>query len=473
MPGHGLGLAGSVAVLALSGGGLRYQCPQSGIFSQILEVQVLLLGYFQVGSQPFQPVSQLSQPPLCPALGHEPMLSTRHSHTLLQLEAKTMSTTSLLAHNDGRRRTPMSDEIQENAVNGKVWADFCDNLKEAGQIILDNSTDDLDRLEGFRYLSRLTRGELGRLENHGPAHTQILPIAHNVKIGCDNPDALYQGVPISGAYDYRIRGPRGTVNYLSLNALSGSFGMGGAPPGRQGALAFNDPQPGEQVDVIASASEPELEPGQRWLQTGPETNQIAIRNFYLDRSVERPSELHIECLNGPDELPPPLSAQRLTHGLARAALGVHGIARRFVEWLDMFQERPNTLEFLPKRDGPGGWGDPTQKFRHGYWILEPGQALVIDVPPIDVYYWNFQLNNIWEESLDYDWLQVTVNKHTAVYEPDGTARIIVADEDPGFANWIHTAYRRHGTMGLRYNQVVEDIPPTLRVMEAADLPSLR
>lgn len=46
MPGHGLGLAGSVAVLAFSGGGLRYQCPQSGIFSQVLEVQVLLLGYF-------------------------------------------------------------------------------------------------------------------------------------------------------------------------------------------------------------------------------------------------------------------------------------------------------------------------------------------------------------------------------------------------------------------------------------------
>jgi len=368
----------------------------------------------------------------------------------------------------------MSDEIRENAVNGKVWADFCDNLKEAGQIILDNSTDDLDRLEGFRYLSRLTRGELGRLENHGPGHTQVLPIPYNVKIGCDNPDALYQGVAISGSLDYRIHGPRGTVNYLSLNALSGSFGMGGAPPDRQGNLAFNDPQPGEQVDVIASVNEPEhLEPGQRWLPTGPETNQIVIRNFYLDRHTERPSELQIECLNGPEGTPPPLSPQRLTHGLARAALGVHGIARRFVEWLDMFQERPNTLEFLPPRDGPGGWGDPTQMFRHGYWTLEPGQALVIDVPPIDVYYWNFQLNNIWEESLDYDWLQVTVNKHSAVYEPDGTARIIVADEDPGFANWIDTNHRRHGTMGMRYNQVVEDIPPTLRVVDVADLPSLR
>lgn len=295
-----------------------------------------------------------------------------------------------------------------------------------------------------------------------------------MKIGCDNPDALYQGVAINGTFDYRITGPRGTVNYLSMNALSGGFGMGSAPPGRQGSLAFNDPQADEQVDVIATVNEPEqLDPGQRWLELGPETNQIVIRNFYLDRTTERPSELQIECLNGPTDLPPPLTAQRLTHGLARAALGVHGIVRRFVGWLDMFQERPNTLEFLPRQDVPGGWGDPTQEFRHGYWTLEPGQALVIEVPPIDVYYWNFQLNNIWEESLDYDWFQVTVNKHSAVYEPDGTARIIVADEDPGFANWIDTAHHRHGTMGLRYNQVAEDIPPTCTVIDVADLPSLR
>ena len=402
------------------------------------------------------------------------MLLPAASANLLRLPDNTSGASSLPVDHEGKTRMQTSDENRDNAVNGKAWADFCDSLKEAGQIILDNSTDDIDRLEGFRYLTRLTRGELGRLESHGPAYARILPIAHNVKIGCDNPDALYQGVSISGAYDYRISGPRGTVNYLSMNALSGGFGVGSAPPGRQGTLAFNNPQPDEQVDVIASVNEPEqLGPVQRWLQLGPETNQIVVRNFSLDRTTERPSELQIECLNGPTDPPPPLSAQRLTHGLARAALGVHGIVRRFADWLDMFQQRPNTLDFLPPRDGPGGWGDPTQAFRHGYWTLEPGQALVIDVPPIDVYYWNFQLNNIWEESLDYEWLQVTVNKHTAAYQPDGAARIIVADEDPGFANWIDTAHHRHGTMGLRYNQVVEDIPPTLRVVDVVDLPSLR
>ncbi|WP_420638219.1 hypothetical protein [Candidatus Poriferisocius sp.] len=374
--------------------------------------------------------------------------------------------------NDARPANP--ENAAESAVDGTAWADFCDRLKEAGDLILDNSTDEIDRLEGFRYLSRLTRGELRRLEHQGPAYPRILPISYNVKIGCDNPDALYQGVSINGAFDYRIRGPRGTVNYLSMNALSGGFGQGAAPPGRQGSLAFNDPQPGEMVDVIASMTEPEgLQPNQRWLEIGRETNQIVIRNFFLDRTGERPSELQIECLNGPADPPPPMSRAQLVRGLHGAAMGVHGTVGRFVGWLHMFRERPNTLDVLPRQNGAGHWGDPTQTFRHGYWTLEPGEALVIDVPPVDVYYWNFQLNNIWEESLDYEWRQVTVNKHTAVYEPDGTARLIVADEDPGFANWIDTSHHRHGCMGLRYNQVAEDIPPACRVMNVADLPALR
>jgi len=48
---------------------------------------------------------------------------------------------------EGKTRMQTSDENRDNAVNGKAWADFCDSLKEAGQIILDNSTDDIDRLE--------------------------------------------------------------------------------------------------------------------------------------------------------------------------------------------------------------------------------------------------------------------------------------------------------------------------------------
>ena len=363
----------------------------------------------------------------------------------------------------------------DDAVSGKAWADFCDSLKSAGELILDHSTDDLDRIEGFRYLSRLARGGLvAFVENGDPVFAQILPIPHNLKIGCDNPDALYQNVAIDPAYRYRIHGPRGTVNYLSVGAYSGGYGAGAARPGRQGVIEDNDADADGYVDLVASVDEPErLAPGQRWLRMAPETTTLIIRNFYLDRTAETPSDLRIDCLNPPTPGPGPFSASQLAEGLAMAGLFVHGVVRRFAGWVDDYlAERPNTLDFIPGTDSTSGWGDPNQLIRMGYWTLEPGQALVIDVPPLEAYYWNFQLNNIWEESLDYHRLQVTVNKHTARYRADGTCRIVVAAEDPGHGNWIDTAGHRHGTMGLRYNQAVADLPPTCRVVpltEVADL----
>ncbi len=365
-----------------------------------------------------------------------------------------------------------ADPYLNDAVSGKAWEDFCDSLKSAGQLILDHSTDDLDRIEGFRYLSRLTRGGLHAfIENGDRVFADILPIPHNLKIGCDNPDSYYQNVPIDPAYRYRIAGTRGTVGYLSIGAYSGGYGAGAATPGCQDVIESNATDGDEFIDLIVSVDEPaELQPDQRWLRMSPETTTIIIRNFYLDRTSEVVSNLHIECLNPPVEGPGALSATELTRGLAMSGLYVHGVARMFIGWVeDLFADRPNTLEFLPKGDTANGWGDPNQKFRHGYWTLEPGQALVIDVPPIEAFYWNFQLNNLWEESLDYRRLQVTVNKHTARYEADGSVRIIVADHDPGQGNWIDTAHHRHGTMGLRYNQVTTDVPPTLRVVDVSDL----
>lgn len=366
----------------------------------------------------------------------------------------------------------MTDTTPDPAITGESWASFCDSLKAAGEKVIEHSDDDLDRIEGFRYLSRLTRGGLQAfLENGQPPYAQILPIPHNLKIGCDNPDAYYQQVPIDPKFDYRIHGPRGTVNYLSVGAYSGGYSSGAATPGMQGHIVDNDPDIAGYVDLHASVEEPaSLAPGQRWLRLEPVTSTLIIRNFYLDRASERPSDLTLECLNPPAPGPGPLTPKQLNHGLAMTGLYVHGVVDMFLGWMnDLFADRPNTLEFLPDGDSAGGWGDPNQLFRHGSWQIEAGQAAIIDVPAIDAFYWNFQLNNMWEESLDYQFLQVTVNKHTAAYEADGTARLIVAAEDPGFGNWIDTADHLYGAWGLRYNQVVEDLAPTITIIDVDDI----
>ncbi|MEM8706817.1 MAG: hypothetical protein AAGE98_10205 [Actinomycetota bacterium] len=363
----------------------------------------------------------------------------------------------------------MADEHRDTAVSGQAWADFCDALKSAGDLIVDNGTDDLDRIEGFRYLSRLARGGLTAfVENGDRTRPFILPIPFNLKIGCDNPDADYRNVGVDPRHTYRITGTRGTVNFLSIGAYSGGYGTNSATPGAQGNITDNDPEMDRPIDIIASVEPPDrLEPGQQWLELSPETTVIIVRNFFLDRETERSSELGIECLDPPSTHPGAFSAKELTHGLTMAGFYVHGIVRRFLDWLVMFRENPNTLEFLPSDDGPGGWGDPNQLFRHGCWELPEGKAFVITVPAIRAFYWNFQLNNMWEESLDYRRFPVTVNAHTATYEPDGTARLVISPVDLGWGNWISTAHHDHGTWGLRYNQVVEDIAPTIEMIDLA------
>ena len=51
-------------------------------------------------------------------------------------------------------------EIRDDVVSGRAWAEFCDALKAAGDLVQQRSTCDLDRIEGYRFLSRLARGGL-------------------------------------------------------------------------------------------------------------------------------------------------------------------------------------------------------------------------------------------------------------------------------------------------------------------------
>ncbi len=64
---------------------------------------------------------------------------------------------------------------------------------------------------------------------------------------------------------------------------------------------------------------------------------------------------------------------------------------------------------------------------------------------------------------------MTINKHTAHYEPDGSVRLVIAHRDPGVPNWMDTSGHRHGAMGLRWNQAKADVEPTVRVVPLSEL----
>jgi len=357
----------------------------------------------------------------------------------------------------------------DRLMAGRSWEEFCDTLKSAGQTILAEGSPDgeLDRSEGFRYLSRLTRAALETFVEYRDPLAPVLhrPVHETAKIGADNPDNYYQHASISGAYEYRIRGTRGTIHYLDFATQSGGVASSGGS--RQGGhLDANDMEigPDGSFEILLSC---EKKPG-NWLPMTPDTAALIVRQTFLDRDREQPARLAIERIGG-DGKPTPLTAEALDAGLRSAAGLVVSCAALFSSWAQGFQKHTNELPKFDDSISMGAGGDPNICYYHSYWKLGPEEALVIEVTPPDCESWNFQLDNHWMESLDYRHHRIHVNKHTARYRHDGSVRIVVAHRDPGVENWIETAGHGQGTMCFRWIRADTHPQPRTRVVSLSDL----
>jgi len=372
----------------------------------------------------------------------------------------------------------MSDDADatRRVVDGTSWSEFCDALKNAGNIVLSGQPDDaLTRAEGFRYLSRLTRAALRTFVEHADPRAPVLQrvVDETAKMGADNPDIVYANAAVSGAYRYRIVGTRGTVSWLSFASQIGHYGRGnGMPPTGQidaSSLAIRDD--GTFEVLIACERPGTLGPGQSWLPMTAETGTLIVRQFRL-RPDETLAELRIEREGG-ETRPDPLAPEMLDDGLRNSAMFVNGAALLFASWTRMFQAHTNRLpRFDPEISNRfGGLADIA--YYHSYWRLGPDEALVVEAMPPPCDHWNFQLNNHWMESLDYRYFRIHINSATAVPRPDGRVRIVVAHRDPGVPNWIETAGHELGTMCFRWVRPVGDPPePSCRVVPIADVKAL-
>lgn len=354
----------------------------------------------------------------------------------------------------------------ERHLGGDSWAQFCDQLRAAGNEILRPGAPDtaLERAEGFRYLTRLLRIALEmHVEGSDPEFPAfIVPSHETAKIGADNPDNLYLSARIDGRHEYRVSGHRGTVASLNFATRKGGYA---SADGRMEGTGFID---AAHMKFDADGSfelrlNREPRPG-NWLPMEEATNQLLVRQTFLDRRSEQPARISIERLDA-GARPAPLEPAALHGNLLRAASFVHNTARIFADWTRGFAARPNMLPPADQALCQAAGGDPNIFYYHGYWELADDQALLIEVPripPCD--YWNFQLNNWWMESLDYRWHRIHVNRHGARLDPDGSLTIVVAAGDPGRPNWLETAGHRRGTMCFRWIGAPEPVHPCTRVV---------
>ena len=330
--------------------------------------------------------------------------------------------------------------------DGSAWDEYCEQLKRAGQVILENAPDNpFDRAEGYRYLSRLAGYGLRTfIEQRDPATAQYNSLG--VKIGLDNPDYVYGGGTLSGEREYLLRGVRNDAHRLGIGTYYGGLGT---EQGLQcsGYLSDEDLAFGAdgRFEIALSCEE---RPG-NWLPMKPETNQLTIRQTLLDRRNQTPGTFELVHLGDPAP-PAPLDPEAFVRALSGAGRFVEGTARQFIGWTNNFAERKNQIHPVDPSLTAFAQGDPSTSYNYGYFELASDEALWVELDPPACEYWNLQVANHWLESLDFEHYSTNFNQHTSVADTDGQVRIAIAGSDPGVSNWIDTAGHARGTIALRW-----------------------
>lgn len=352
-----------------------------------------------------------------------------------------------------------------------LWSNYLDQLRVAGDHLFrpDTPADEITLAEGLRHLSRMTRlGLLAQLEYSDldfPVLAQYVdPVT---KFGCDNPDTIYLRAILNGSLRYRIVGKRNSIDYLSfITARPGENG-------RQHQIGHLDSK-GLTVDAQGNFEiilSPERE-GDNWLLLTTDTQSVSVRQTFLDRKQEQAADLRIERL-GEAAQPAPLTLAKVEQGLAGAAAYTNYITKLFPDWTHGYLSHVNALPPADQEACLRAGGDPNIYFYRSVWRLAPEEALVVRIPRIpDCDTWNLQVDNFWQESMDHRYHHSSLNRHTAVYEPDGSMVAIIAHENPGHPNWLDTAGHDTGHFAMRWIRAVEHVDPETRLVSLEEARNL-
>jgi hypothetical protein len=347
----------------------------------------------------------------------------------------------------------------------------------------DRFTEDLDVVEGFRYVTEVLSGASEFFMEGDPEHPRMAPIVSPArKMQGDNPDAIYHFAQIRGDRSYRVFGVRGEEAYISFTVHSEA--VDGGFNGR--VLAdINDSQftfaPDGSYEIVFSTEKP-ADVGANWVQLDPDARMIIVRSYFLrEHSAQNDPtvavRIGIEAL-GDVAPPPPLDdatfAARLRAGVA------------FLRQTTVGQPLPGTPSPAPfMADEPNHVGEPWS-FRNagvdaagavdifysmGRWDLGPDDALVMrgTIPPsrfTNVMLWNRHM-----QTLEYVHRRSSVNSAQIAYEPDGSYTIVIAHRDPGVANWLDTGGHRVGTIFWRY--LLPESDPAMAECDVVPVDSLR
>jgi len=323
--------------------------------------------------------------------------------------------------------------------------------------------------DGVRALSRYTALALeSLLESADADRPRFMDLQTPIrKFMGDNPDQTYRRATITGNGTYVVEGSMGGALAMEVAVYGGGGFMTG---GRRLVGAIDD----STMDVTEDGCyEVMLSPdasGPNAIRLEAGASSVLVRTYFTDLDVRLRHQMPAirrESATPPAPLP---SEQWIEDHLALAGLFVSG---SLGWWMNLKAEQASTSlnEFPPMRDDGDLLTPANVRYRSGYWRLAPEEAWVIDISTDGrADYWSAVLMSVWGETVDWRERPAVVNNATAVPEPDGTVRIVVAHRDPGVPNWLDTGGHPEGSVALRWFRSDDDLPEVMTaVVDVSDL----
>lgn len=340
-----------------------------------------------------------------------------------------------------------------------------------GVTMFDNRhvTNEFMRGQGLRYLTRLFAAHLSAVLESDAAYPKVTKVESPwLNYGYPNPGGTYHYAALSGEYEYRVYGHRGTARLFDLEVWDGVYGTymddattrsarphGGMRDIAGGKSDMEIPADGS-FHFILSRDE---RPG-NWIGLPDGPAHLIMRQWYYDVENEVPGQLFIERI-GATYPRPPLTEDALATSFERMIKAMEQIPIVCAMGMEQhFAGDPSTVPFptmLVATDDGANVGFRNQYYGRGHFQCAPDEAVIMEVDVPNAEYWMFSLLTVFWESYDWFGHQISINGHQAVIDDDGKFRAVIAHRDPGVPNWLDTCGNTTGLIGGRYNWT-EDVP---------------
>jgi hypothetical protein len=286
-------------------------------------------------------------------------------------------------------------------------------------------------------------------------------------VGGDNADAEYDVVKLDGRYRYRIKGQANTVSHLSMTFNAGTQGRRETFDYRnESSLGIDD---AGNFTLLLSADEPS-EPG-TWIQTPTEPYSILVRQFIGSRETEKIATYDIELLEDSAVALEPHTDGEIAERIrsTASAFGLMTSLHRFV-YPELF-DTPHTFVRANSDELGADISGTDNLYMFATFDVEPDQALVIDLEPLEVSYWNISVMTRFHETIDHQSRPTSRTMAEVIPEPGGSIRLVLTHGKAVHRNWLDTAGHRYGILLFRWvgpRDAITELP-TARVVALSEL----